>query len=257
MAATTVRVLAYGCEHAPFTPKRHIEWLLARIEEWKPQIVVHLGDRLEAVGGSVHDNNEFDHDQRDEFEAAAETSERVRKACHKDTQFVWMLGNHDDNLQRADARRVPKRLRSLVHWNLSEWGPEFLRWKQVPYIKSASGTYSVGQIVFTHGYDAGVNSGETEALQTNNMTGEFAHRLFVRAHTHRPEQVTRCLRTKKIPLPWYYANVGTIGPLKPEWAARLDTSQWQPAVLLAEAKHERLSRNHGKNWSAEVRMMPT
>jgi hypothetical protein len=49
MAATTVRVLAYGCEHAPFTPKRHIEWLLARIEEWKPQIVVHLGDRLEAV----------------------------------------------------------------------------------------------------------------------------------------------------------------------------------------------------------------
>ncbi len=99
MAARTVRVLAYGCEHAPFTPERHIRWLLERIAEWKPDIVVHLGDRFEAVGGTVHDSNEFDHDQRDEYEAAAATSERVRKACPDTTQFVWVLGNHDERYQ--------------------------------------------------------------------------------------------------------------------------------------------------------------
>jgi hypothetical protein len=51
--------------------------------------------------------------------------------------------------------------------------------------------------------------------------------------------------------------VGTMGPLKPGWTQRLDTSNWWPATFEAEAKDERLSRVHGKNWSAEVRMMPT
>lgn len=256
MAARNVKALAFSCAHSPFTPRRHLDFLLGRITQFQPDIIINLGDWFESCGGSVHEN-EYDHDQRDEYEFAADMSRRIREAAGDDCKLVWLLGNHDDNLQAPDKRRVPPQLRSLVHWNNSEWKDEFLRWHQVRHENSARGTYHVGQLVFYHGYDFGKISDEREAMRMNRNTGFFSHRCFVRGHTHRPVPVTQMGAARFNELPWWYANVGTIGPLKPTYTQRMDTSYWWPATFEAECKEGRLSRIHGKNWSAEVRMMPT
>ena len=79
--------------------------------------------------------------------------------------------------------------------------------------------------------------------------------LTVRGHTHRPVGPRQAKRTAKIPLPWYYMNVGTCGPLNPDWAKRQDTSQWGAAVGVVETLVASPSKLNGKCWEAELLRM--
>ncbi len=227
----TTTVAFYGCEHAPHTPKRHQDFIIKTIASHKPDIIVHLGDRFDSEAASVWPK-ESEHSLRDEYEEAAIFSKRVRGAAKKGCQLWWTLGNHDDNIRRADPRRIPKALRDLVDWNKGEFGAEFRMWNQVPYVNSKDGCLNIGPVVAWHGFDTSISSDELESLQVNNLTGGYAHRLFVRAHTHRPMPPTQIKRSGKVLLPYYMANVGTVGPLKPDWASREDTARWGASMLI-------------------------
>lgn len=224
-------VALFGCEHSPHTPKAHQEFVLRTLVEHKPDLVVHLGDRFDSEAASVWPK-ESEHSLRDEYEQAAIFSKKIRSAVPKRCGLWWILGNHDDNIRRADPRRIPKALRELVDWNKGEFGSEFRMWNQVPYVNAKEGCLNIGPVVAWHGFDTSTTSDELESLQVNNLTGGYAHRLFVRAHTHRPIAPTQIKRTGKVLLPYWMANVGTIGPRKPEWASRQDTAGWGPAVLI-------------------------
>ena len=243
------RIMAWGCMHAPFTDQQVISNLCAKIEEFKPTMLVNLGDTFEGGAASVH-ANEYDHDLLDEYASAAESLQTIRRVAGDDTKLVWLLGNHDDNIQTRDPRRIPKPLRACLHWSRSEYSTEFARWRTIQYNHNATGCFQVGQLIFLHGFAAGVNSDCDEALLFSNLTGCHAHRLVVRAHTHRPVRVTQCNKGK-IKLPTYYANVGTCGPLKPDYTKRLDTSQWGAACLQAVVKKGRACMP-GREWEAEV-----
>ena len=247
MMGKTAKILAFSCQHAPFTPPDHQEWLLGQIAKFKPDIVVDCGDRFESAAASVHPD-EHTHTLEDEYRFAADFSARIRKEAPK-ARLVWLLGNHDDNIQKKDPRRVPKALRSLLHWNKSAWGDEFRRWEQVPYVKDERGCFRIGQVVFYHGFAHSDNSDEGEALEMAMWLGGHSHRLFVRGHTHRPERLTQAKRTKKLPLPWWYANVGTIGPLKPGYMERQSTLMW--GVACAKVECDPLARM-GKAWDCEI-----
>lgn len=246
----TKRFVAFSCTHVPFNtdPKP----LLGLISEYNPDVVVHLGDLFDSSASSVHsDKDEYTHSLLDEYRAGADLLSSVRDMCSK-AEFVWCLGNHDDAIQKQDARRIPKQLRSAVHWNNSKYAKEFTKWQQIPYVKDKRGCYQLGQVVFIHGYDAGVNSDETEAIQFANYLGGQAHRLVIRGHTHRPCRVTQCQRTKKIPLPYWYANAGTwCDPSQLFYAQRLDTFLWRPAVVVGETQVTKSPRVR-VCWEAEM-----
>jgi hypothetical protein len=149
---------------------------------------------------------------------------------------------------------VPKALRGLTDWTRHPvHGEEFRRWSWLPYEKSARAIMRVGQVHFWHGFDAGQSSDELEGLQMIALSGWIPHSLAVRGHTHRPVPPTQARRTAKIPLPYWYANVGTAGPLQPDWAKRKDTSQWNTAILVVDAVWDKPSRLTGKfdldKWS--------
>jgi len=243
------RIIAFSCCHAPFTPDSHKGWLLEQIREFKPNVLVNLGDWFESAAASVHPD-EHQHDLADEYEFAASMSAEFRKAAPK-ARLVWTLGNHDDNIQKKDARRVPKNLRSLVHWNRSEWADEFRRWEQYPYVKDERCCFQMGQVVFYHGFAHSESSDESEALEMAMYLGGHSHRLFVRGHTHRPEHVTQCRRNSKVPLPWWHANVGTIGPLKPGYMERQSTLRWGVACAKVECDPK---ARMGKSWDCEIVM---
>jgi hypothetical protein len=140
-----------------------------------------------------------------------------------------------------------------VDWrNHPEFGEEFQQWYWVPYEKSSKGVYKVGQCLFYHGFDCSMNSDELEGLQMMNCSSWLPHGLTVRGHTHRPVAPTQSMRTRKVPLPFWYANVGTCGPLKPNYAKRKDTSLWGSAIILIECIWDRPSKLNGKCWEAEL-----
>ena len=212
----------------------------------------HLGDVFEAGAASIH-ANEFDHDLEDEFSHAASFLAKIREVLPDDCIRWINTGNHDDNLIAKDPRRVPRALRGLTDWNRHPvYGEEFRKWAWLPYEKSRKAVMRVGQAHFFHGFDAGMNSDELEGLQMIASCGWIPFSLSVRGHTHRPVPPTQMKRTARIPLPYWFANVGTSGPLQPDWAKRRDTSQWGTAILVVEATWDRPSRLHGKCWDAEL-----
>jgi len=249
---TLARFAMVSCSHCPFQRPESVDWVLQTLATIKPRITNFIfgGDLFESDAASVWPN-ETDHTLHDEYEEGAHLLTSLRKVLPRTCKRVWLLGNHDDNIQTTDARRIPKKLRGLVHWNASSFREEFLRWPQVPYIKSEKGLYSLGQAIFAHGWDYGQTSDEIEAVQISYLAGGHAHRLVSRGHTHRPVSVTQALRTRTAPLALHYANVGTIGTLKPRYMARASTILWGPAILIGEADLD-FDPLGGPQWSAQL-----
>jgi hypothetical protein len=262
MANTLRRWAAISCVHAPFYNEESFDNLLGRLEEGGPYgkltDFILLGDLFESSAASVHPN-ETEHTLAEEYEMGAHYLEEVRARLPKKCRLHWLLGNHDDNLQFKDSRRTEKSTRDLIHWMQSRWEPEFRLWKQRPYIKpsrhSQKGCLQIGQCIFVHGWDCGVNSDETECIQVINATGGHAHRLVVRGHTHRPVDVTQCKKSIKIKLPFWYANAGTMGPVQPDYMARKDCHHWGASIVWGECKPGTPGRFSGVEWSAETELL--
>lgn len=251
------KIAAISCTHSPFTPPETQQWVLDQLSNI-PDLTHfgHLGDVFEAGCASVH-ANEFSHTLGDEYEHASGFLSQIRSVLPPDCIRWINTGNHDDNLVTKDPRRIPAPLRGLINWKSHpEFGEEFQKWCWLPYEKSSRGVYRVGQVHFFHGFDAGVNSGELEGLQMIGSCGWQAFALTVRGHTHRPVEPTQCKRTAKIPLPFWYANVGTCGPLQPDYMKRRDCSQWGAAMLVVDCIWDKPSRLNGRCWDAELIRMP-
>ena len=248
------KFLAFSCVHAPHSSEAGKEFLLQSIEEHRPTHVICLGDLLDAAAASVHPD-ETSHDLVDEFSFAHDYLRDVRQYAGN-AEFVWIHGNHDDNLRAKDPRRIPKQLRSLADWNNSAaFGAEFREWKQIPYVKSAKGIYTLGQVFFYHGFDCGIASDNTEGLQMAYALGGHPWRLAIRGHTHRPTSVTQCKAGSKVLLPWFYANAGSVGlgDQQPRYMQRKDVSQWGVACVVGEVNTKiRVPRSSGKEWEAET-----
>jgi len=253
VARKIAKIAVISCSHAPFTPPETRRWILDTLSDI-PDLTHfgHLGDVFEGAAASVHPN-EFTHDLEEEFEKGANFLESLRDVLPHDCNRWINTGNHDDNILAQDPRRVPKALRSLTDWKEHpKFGREFKEWMWLPYEKTKAAVYRVAQIHFWHGFDVGMNSDELEGIQMISLCGWIPHALAVRGHTHRPIPPTQAMKTRRIPLPYWYANVGTCGPLNPTWARRKDTSQWGTAILLIDTIWDKPSRLTGKCWNAEL-----
>jgi predicted phosphodiesterase len=253
MGKRKARIAAISCSHAPMQPESTQRWILDTLSNISGLTHFgHLGDVFEAAAASVH-ANEFDHDLEDEFEHAAKFLTSIREVVGPDCIRWINTGNHDDNLITRDPRRVPKPLRGLTDWKRHPThGEEFRRWAWLPYEKTNKAIMRIGQVHFWHGFDAGQSSDELEGLQMVSLSGWIPHSLAVRGHTHRPVPPTQAKRTAKIPLPYWFANVGTAGPLTPEWAKRKDTSQWGTGIIVVDCIWDKPSRLSGRCWEAQL-----
>lgn len=60
------------------------------------------------------------------------------------------------------------------------------------------------------------------------------------------------MRTKSVPLPFWYANPGHLGPAQPDYARRQDVGQWGRGICYIEAKVGDPAKMAGREWNAEV-----
>ena len=210
-------------------------------EVWQPQVTVHLGDLLEGDAASRWPN-----DKKvslvEEYESAARLLEQVRGWSPKG-RYVLLAGNHDDNI--AAPNRIPKEMREACQpENNLALGGELRHWERIPYINSDKGAFWLGKVCFKHGYST---NDDIEALE---FAGDTPSPLIVGGHTHRPVPVTRCMRTKRVPLHVWHANAGHLGPSKPDYVMRQSTRLWGHALIVGATSPVRWAS--GREWMAEV-----
>lgn len=225
MVSDSRTFIAFSCTHHPLHDGDAIEWLFEHIKKDKPDYVLHLGDGHEAASASRWPH-EYDHTLGDEIKAHNDFLRDCRK-CSPKSNFLFLPGNHDDNL--IALNRINKQLRSLCDYRKLESELSEGHWKIASdYIYDREkGVYRIGQVTFAHGYEASSGADENQAITLGVPYG-----LFVSGHTHRPKPVTQCEKTKLIPLPYWYANAGTLRDLDNcDYMRRKRKNQWGQALV--------------------------
>lgn len=244
-----IRWVAFGCSHAPRHDWAAIDFVRDQILDHKPDLVIHLGDLLEADAAARFDNEES-WELEDEYREGDAILEYIGRAAGS-ARKVFIPGNHDYNIEATG--RIPKKLRSLAAYrrnlktlamNGGEWyhGAEYL-------YDRARGVYRIGQVTFAHGYEAGVQADRNQAITLGVPQG-----LLVSVHTHRPKQVQQAMMNASTPLPYWFANAGTTRDIVDvAYMDRKRRLMWGQACVVGEASPNS-GLAYGPEWSAETRV---
>ena len=247
MGADT-KFAAWSCPHVPLQCNDTFKWTLDKLSSHKPDVVVMLGDLLEADAASIHpsdDNVEWDLNR--EFQTAAGYLQLVRDTCGPDATYVFLHGNHDDNILRADPRRIPKKLRALCDFhNHIALGGELKYWKEISYGHEA--VYRLGPVTFQHGSEHGINSDRDQCQLYAPENG-----LYICGHTHRPKVVQPAMMTARIPLKKWFANAGCqVDWSKLSYMDRKNKAAWGHGLVLGSANSaHRRSHFATVQWEAQ------
>lgn len=205
--------------------------------------MICLGDLLESDAASRFPN-EASWTLRDEYESAADYLQQVMEVGGNEAEYVWLHGNHDDNI-RAKGRIDP-RIRDLCDWDHDRTLGTLLKsWKQVPY--SARQSYRLGPVTFAHGAQHGVNSDRDQAVLYGTENG-----LYVSGHTHRGRDVQQALMTSKIPLRYWFANAGcTVDWKRLSYMDRKSVATWTHGYVYGESNATQHRANFASiQWDA-------
>jgi len=248
---SNMRVAVLGCIHAPHNPGETWDWAMGILQDFRPNCIVNTGDHQEASAVSHHLSDD-EYPLEEEYRVIADQLRQLRSTVRDRGVLVRHHGNHEFRCDpRNQSNTSGKRLRyTLSEENHEEMREEIRHWRTVPYRSSASGCFRLGQLVTRHGHWTGSGSDEREALNTVSLVNAPLWSLMARTHTHVPKGPTRCRRTQSVPLPFYYANAGTLGPLDPAYAYRMNTAEWGPGILLVELKLQ--PHYESKEWEAEL-----
>lgn len=243
-SAPVKKFVAFSCTHCPMEDPDAVQWLLDTIVEEQPQVIVHLGDGMEAEAASRWPSEDTWALKR-EYDAFGTLLGSIHKAAPK-ADKVFLPGNHDDNILAEN--RIDPRLRGLCDYNHHVTALRHWRQPAIYNYDRARGCFRLGQVVFAHGYEAGVSAGEQEALYFGNEYG-----LYVHGHTHRPHDVRQCMKTKTVPLRYWYANAGTLADMDREYMSRKKKVMWGQGLVIGEASDLKSPRQ-SRHWSAETRI---
>lgn len=246
-----LKVIAFGCTHHPVSDAENTEWRNRQIAEFQPDVVVHMGDWMDADAASRWPN-EHEWTLQDEYDAVAADARTINRLV-PDAKKVWIMGNHDDNLESPN--RIPKKLRDVCSWrNYSPLLYELSSWKIIPYghrLKYEDnkwlGGYRIGQVTFQHGAEAGSSADMDQAVLYGVENG-----LWVGSHTHRPLPVQQAIMRNKIPLRYWFCNVGCGADWdKMEYVRRSNIARWGHGLLKLHVNPAR-SAFSSRQWEGEV-----
>ena len=233
---------AISCSHSPFTSRERMQWAVKQIEAHKPDVIIHLGDGLDADAASKYPS-EYGHTILDEFRHL-ESEVLAPLALIGATKLVYLEGNHEYNLVDNPGRIDPK-LKPVIR---ERWRQTTDGWHVVPYC--ATQRWCIGQVTFRHGAKCGVNADRQEALLYGVENG-----LHVMGHTHRPRPVTRIELPGAIPMAYWYANPGYLAERSAMmYTHRINTEGWGFGVVIGEAHTtgEGRRRYASRRWDAEL-----
>jgi predicted phosphodiesterase len=248
-----IRWAALSCTHAPLEDWDALNWAAEQIQEHQPDVLIHLGDLLEASSASKFPKEDA-WDIINEYEHAENILDALSEAA-PGAERLFLEGNHDHNIR--GYARIPKDLRPLVDYRRHI--PSFVKQEWIPgvdeYVYDRNrGVYRLGQVTFGHGWATGVSADKQQSVDLGMPYG-----LFVSGHTHKPVQVTQTMMNQTTPLPYWYANAGTLRNIwstADDWMRRKRRHLWGQAIVLGDAwvDTKKTSSIPGqRRWDAETR----
>ncbi len=244
------KIVAFGCTHHPLHDPAAIDFLLDTVVKEKPDVIVHLGDGIEANAASQWDDaKELAIDLGAEYDASNAFLADLRKAAPR-ARRKYLSGNHESNVTRAG--RLDKRIRTICNWSNPRNQPELENWevgKDYNY-SHRLGSFWLGPICFSHGYETTTTQQEVEAIY---FTRNWPYSLYVSAHTHRPARVDEIMFRNTLPMSRWRCNVGCLRDMNPSYMERNRKWAWGQGVFVGEAKPLKSPRL-SKEWDGEIRV---
>ncbi len=245
------KFVAFSCLHSPLTHKGYFEWLLKQIEDFRPDVIVNLGDWFEgkcAKRWPSWSDEKWSLD--DELYAVARQAIDIRMAVPS-ARYVWLYGNHDDNLFGLAPDRIPDDIKDSVQWDRNVTTAEAFKGWEVTKKYGDRVRFRLGPITFQHGCSTQINAEKDAGYSHGTPYG-----LYVCGHTHRPVRVTQAEERRRY-LPYWYANPGC----GVEWSRlhymdRLQMSKWGRGCIVGDCAgaDQRRTAFASKQWDAELRI---
>lgn len=224
---------------------------MGRARDFRPDVIVNLGDWFEGVFQSRHDR-----DQRHSWDIQTEFDHVARQATQLNDEFpnahkVWIYGNHDSNMLNYNPGRRDKDTVALIQkLKQHELDPLLSGWAVYDSYTHKE-CYYLGQVCFRHGFEVSKAGITKDLLDYTPSQG-----LMVSGHTHRPEEVTQWIANGVKGDRWY-ANTGTLADYEQmHYMDRLRRTQWGAGILLAECQADGLHAGpmcrRKPHWEARV-----
>jgi hypothetical protein len=220
--------------HAHFTSEPHWSKFLDLAGRNRNDItdVVNIGDWGDYSWASEHPRSEAA-DAYSEYRCMARQSDQLWKALGKRAGRVrwhWMDGNHEYRIDPTNPKSIARDL--IIRPENTEWKASFARWRRRPYVFDRRGILRIGNTAFFHGAGCGRGSDRLEGLRMWSLLGGPRNLLTVRGHTHtvvvpQPVEITAATRGTQ----WMF-NPGHLGPAKPRYATKENTTTWGTALSL-------------------------
>lgn len=142
----------------PGDPTDHFDWIGAAIQDYEPDVVVHLGDHHDMQSLSSYDGQLSKEGKRyvDDIDAGNAALDRLHAAmgAFKPKRKVILRGNHEHRITRAaEADSRLKGALTFDHFNDRDLG-----WQPVDYNGATPGIIDIEGVKFAHFF-------------ANNMTG--------------------------------------------------------------------------------------
>lgn len=249
-----IKFAALSCSHAPLQDAEAINDICREIRAWDPHTVLHLGDAHEADSASRWPS-EYDWTLEDEYREANEVFWKLRTAAPNVEDCIFLPGNHDANLLAVG--RVDRKVRGLTDWNARQYNKKgawlneelLTNWTigaNYTYHRT-KGAYRIGSVVFAHGYEHGTSGDEIQAITMGVPYG-----LYISGHTHAPTEgkPRRAMRTKAVPLPYWYLNVGNSRTMECDYMERKRQWGWGHGLVIGWALPVKSPRMR-PTWDAE------
>lgn len=243
------KFLAVSCLHAPVTDKGYWKWLLALIQDFKPDVFVNLGDWYEGKPAKRWPAwSDEDWTMLDEHNAVQAQAEAINDLL-PDAKKVWMYGNHDDNVFGTAPDRIQEDVRTAIRWQNQRGVSDALSsWKVIDKYTHRT-RYRLGPITFQHGC-----STQGSAERDGSYLYGTPYGLYICGHTHRPVEVTQA-RERQVRLPYWYANPGCGANWdRMHYMDRLSMGLWGRGAIIGETAGADQSRTAyaSKQWDAQL-----
>ena len=234
-----VKFLAMSCPHFPYQDKAGVTWLIKEISDYKPEVIVLLGDVCDTECLSrFAKQNAISLEQ--EYQAGDKCAETIHDHAHG-AKIIWMQGNHEERCFRPDYSALSELIDYRIHVKASS------KWTHYPYELRQDKCFSIGQVTFAHGWNTNDASIKKETIILGVPNG-----LYIHGHTHRPHCVKQ-VKMGAVDLPYWYANTGTFiqtNP-KPEYMKKRDDHQWGQGLVIGHANPKR-RWGHKCDWAARL-----
>ena len=158
-------------------PTRHLEWIAQAVNDYKPDVLVQIGDAFDMESLSSHDGAgslKMEGLRYEDDIAAGNLAFDIlnKNITHKCKKYFF-YGNHEQRIERA-INKDPRLVGTIGYHHLNT-GKD---WKHVPYESGAPGQLSIDGIMYAHFFanpNTGKPIGGTVQNRLKNIGQSFVH----------------------------------------------------------------------------------